>query len=173
MAAPRPLRSGLLVWSVIIALGVGFGGIVLAGGDDRSAAESILVSVEADPATKDVTAEPVKRAREALERGRRMRAAGDEKHAKLADGLAYEWARVAQDLQKTVLTERRARDLAARSADAGTQVDRERTQLEQRLAENGRLAAEAARLDDAGVTRETRDAGARPAAPTLKDGGAP
>jgi hypothetical protein len=50
-------------------------------------------------------------------------------------------------------------------------VDRERTQLEQRLAENGRLAAEAARLDDAGATR---DAGGRSApAAALKDGGAP
>ena len=173
MAAPRTVRSGrLTVWAALVALLVCVGavaGVVLAGGDDRAAAEAILAQVEKDPDTKDVTAEPVRRSRDALERGRRMRAAGDEKHAKLADGLAVEWARVAQDLQKTVQIERRARDLAAKSADAGTQVDRERTQLEQRLAENGRLAAEAARLEDAGVTR---DAGA-PKSTALKDGGAP
>jgi hypothetical protein len=172
MAAPRPFRAGLarlVAAGVLLVVGVVFG-LALAGGDDRSSAESILATVEKDEATKDVTAEPVKRAREALERGRRMRAAGDEKHAKLADGLALEWARVAQDLAKTVATERRARDLAARSADAGTLVDRERTQLEQRLAENGRLAAEAARYDDAGAPRAA-DAG-KPAA-SLKDGGAP
>ncbi len=158
----------MAVLLVLLPFGLALG-VASAGGDDRSAAESILASVEKDESTKDVTAEPVKRSREALERGRRMRAAGDEKHAKLADGLALEWARVAQDLAKTVTTERRARDLAARSADAGTMVDRERTQLEQRLAENGRLAAEAARLDDAGAPRT--DGGAKAAA--LKDGGAP
>ncbi|CAN5367310.1 hypothetical protein BH09MYX1_BH09MYX1_53580 [soil metagenome] len=152
---------------LVAFLGI-FSGFVLASADDRGAAEAILTSVEKDPDTKGVTAEPVRRSRDALERGRRMRSAGDETHAKLADGLALEWARVAQDLQKTVQTERRARDLAARSADAGTQVDRERTQLEQRLAENGLLAAEATRLDDAGAARD-----AAPQATAMKDGGAP
>lgn len=160
----RPLLGAL-------ALGLFASGMVLASGDDRSAAEATLTAVEASSATRDVTAEPVKRAREALERGRRMRAAGDEKHAKLADGLALEWARVAQDLQKTVLAERRARELAAKSADAGAEVDRARTELEQRLAENGRLAGEVGRLEDAGPA--PRDAGTRPTATALKDGGAP
>lgn len=179
MAAPRTVRSGrLTVWAVLAALLVALlvfvgAGVVLASGDDRAAAEAILVQVEKDPDTKDVTADPVRRSREALERGRRMRAAGDEKHAKLADGLALEWARVAQDLQKTVQTERRTRDLAAKSADAGTQVDRERTQLEQRLAENGRLAAEAARLDDAGAPRDAGTPKATAPSASLRDGGAP
>lgn len=171
MAAPRPLPGRLWVWAALVAMLVGLlASVVFAAGDDRGAAEAILAQVEKDPDTKEVTAEPVRRSRDALERGRRMRAAGDEKHAKLADGLALEWARVAQDLQKTVQTERRTRDLAARSADAGTQVDRERTQLEQRLAENGRLAAEAARLEDAGTPR---DASAPPKSTALKDGGGP
>lgn len=154
-------------------------GVAFAGENDRAAAETTLASVESDKAVTDVTADAVKKSREALERGRRMRAAGDEKHAKLADGLALDWARVAQELARTAQAERHTRDVSLAAADAGSRAERERTLLEQQLAENGRLAAEAARLEaDAGATKAAGGntprgtSGGAPPAPKSKDGGA-
>jgi hypothetical protein len=164
------LGAGLLVTTLLL-------GVAFAGESDRAAAEATLSSVEKDPAVADVTADAVKKSRDALERGRRMRAAGDEKHAKLADGLALEWALVAQELARTAQAERRTRDVSAAAADAGARADRERTLLEQRLAENGRLSAEAARLEADAGARATKDApratGADAPPPASKDAGAP
>jgi len=160
-------------------------GVAFAGESDRAAAETTLASVEKDPTVTDVTADAVKKSRDALERARRMRAAGDEKHAKLADALALEWALVAQELARTAQAERHTRDVSAAAADAGARADRERTLLEQRLAENGRLSAEALRLEaDAGTRGGAKDdtrakavdapppARADAGAPKAKDGGA-
>lgn len=153
-------------------------GVAFAGESDRASAEATLASVEKDPAVTDVTADAVKKSRDALERGRRMRAAGDEKHAKLADALGLEWALVAQELARTAQAERHTRDVSAAAADAGARADRERTLLEQRLAENGRLSAEAARLEaDAGARGATKDAPRATAVdappPARQDAGAP
>lgn len=164
---------GAVALAMTLLLGVAF-----AGESDRAAAETTLASVEKDPTTTELIADAVKKSRDALERGRRMRAAGDEKHAKLADGLALEWALVAQELARTAQAERHVRDVSMAGADAGARADRERTLLEQRLAENGRLSAEAARLEaDAGARSATKDAPRATAAdappPPSRDAGAP
>ena len=122
--------------------------------DDRSTAEQALVTLESDAHTKQLCAEPIKNGRFALERAHRMRVAGDDKHARLAEGLALAWARVGEELVRADAIETRAAEAAAVAADAGTHVDRERALLEQQLAENGRLQAELAKA-------ENRDGGAR------------
>jgi len=178
--AMKPFRRLELVGAAALAMTLLLG-VAFAGESDRAAAETTLASVEKDAAslgTADVIADAVKKSRDALERGRRMRAAGDEKHAKLADGLALEWALVAQELARTAQAERHTRDVSAAAADAGSRADRERTLLEQRLAENGRLSAEAARLEaDAGARSATKDppraTGADAPPPPPRDAGAP
>ena len=54
-----------------------------------------------------VTAEPVKSAKRALERAHGARAAGDEPHARMLDGLALEWAEAARDLDRAAAAEAR------------------------------------------------------------------
>ncbi len=132
------------------------GGVVLAapGSDDRGSAESAIAELERNPHTKELCADPIAKSRFALERAHRMRIAGDDKHARLAEGLAFEWARVAQELARADAVETRAADARTIAADAGAQVERERAMLEQQLAENGRLQAELAKA-------ETRDGGTR------------
>jgi len=127
------------------------------GTDDRASAEATIADLEKNPHTKELCADPISKSRLALERARRMRVAGDDKHARLADGLAAEWARVARELARADEIETRAAAAREIAADAGAQVERERAMLEQQLAENGRLQAELAKIESA------RDAG--PAAP--------
>jgi hypothetical protein len=123
-------------------------------GDDRALAEQGIADVEKDPHQKELCADPIAKAKSAQERAKRMRAAGDETHARLVDGLALEWARVAVELARADALETRAHDARALASDAGAHVERERATLEQQLAENGRLQAELAKL-------ESKDGGAK------------
>jgi len=160
-----------------------------ATGDDRTSAVAILDVLEHDAAHKTVTAEPVALARAALERATRMRTAGDEKHARLSDGLALEWALTARDLARAGDVEQQARSARVDALDAGARAERERALLEEGIARTGRLRAEleAAEREQkdapartstlgAGATVRTNTAAARPrrAAPAAggTDGGA-
>jgi hypothetical protein len=154
-------------WIAVLVLGaLALGTIVaFAAGDDRSAAESAIADLEKDPKTKALTADAVKQARAALERARRMRDAGDDRHAHLAEGLALEWARVGQTLVRATEAEDKAKVARQAALDAGARVDRERAMVEQQLAENGRLQGELASLQgskDGGASKPAsgpRDAG--------------
>jgi hypothetical protein len=130
---------------VVLTLGaalVGSAGLALAGPEDRSVAVSILTKLDADAAHKSLTVDASTRARAALERATRMRAAGDEPHARLADGLAREWAELARDLVATADLEKKAADARRGATDAGAHAERERALLEEGIAQNGRLRAQ-------------------------------
>jgi hypothetical protein len=129
---------------LIVALAcLGVAALVLAAGsDDRAATDAALVELEGNPHTKELCADPIAKSRQALERGRRMRAAGDDRHARLAERVAREWVRVAQELAHADEIESRAAAARSVANDAGAHVERERATLEQQLAENGRLQAE-------------------------------
>ena len=114
---------------------------LVARADERASVESTLVEIERDAAHKAVTAELVAHAREALERATRLRTAGDETHAKLADGLAREHAEAARDLARAIDAEEKAANARRAAIDAGAQVERERALLEEGIAQNGRLRA--------------------------------
>ena len=142
-----------------------------ARGDERAATEALLQEAEREPGRKIATAEVVAHAREALERATRFRSAGDETHAKLADGLARELAETARDLAKTVDAEKQAEGARRDAIDAGAHSERERALLEEGISRNGRLRAE---LEEAERTRKeapmkTNAAGAAAGA----DAGAP
>jgi hypothetical protein len=173
---------------VRVALGlaaVAFAGAVFAAGiargDDRATATAILNDLAGDTVHKDATAAIVQRGRDALERATRMRASGDEAHARLADGLALEEAQTGQDLVRALDAERTADEARRAATDAGTVGDRERALLEEGIARTGRLRKE---LDELGKgadatgpkdkARRGADAGsgAPPArAPAKADGG--
>ena len=145
------MRRGLFV--LLLALAV-CALSVWASADDRSAAEQGVAELEKDAHQKELCADPIAKAKAALERGTRMRAGGDDRHAKLADGLALDWTRVAQELARADALETRAQNSRTLATDAGARVERERATLEQQLAENGRLQAELAKI-------ENKDGGAK------------
>lgn len=118
--------------------------------NDRAAAESAIAAIEANPRAKAVSEEPVRKAKDALERARRMRAAGDDAHARLAEAVAYEWTRAAQESVRAADAEAVAASAKLAAIDAGAATERERALLEQQIAENGRMQAELRALEDAG-----------------------
>lgn len=146
-------------------------GLALAGPEDRSVAESILVKLDADAAHKSLTADPSARARAALERGTRTRASGDEPHARLADSLAREWAELGRDLVATADLEKKADDARRGATDAGAHAERERALLEEGIAQNGRLRAQLEAVEREHEPEKTAkvgaslDAGAAPLPP--------
>jgi hypothetical protein len=71
-----------------------------------------------------------------------MRAAGDDAHGRLADGLAREQAEAARDLVRAVDAEKKASNARQGAMDAGAQLEREQALLEETIARTGRLRAE-------------------------------
>jgi hypothetical protein len=96
-----------------------------------------------DPAAPSpVTAEAVRRVAEATEQATRFRAAGDEGHAKAADGLAREWSETARDLALAAAAEKLAEERKRLSMKAQAQLERTRALVEEGIARLGRLRAE-------------------------------
>ncbi len=167
-----------LSWSArIVATAVLLGAFALATRARGADASKGIEELEQDKAHQVLVAEPLAKAKAALERARRFRAAGDEPRAKAADALATTWVEAARETVKAQETEAHAEAEVARVADAGRLVERERALVEEAMMQNGRLRAQ---LD--GLEREAKgeparaaaltDAGARPLASGV-DAGAP
>jgi hypothetical protein len=127
-----------LVWLVALAVAAE----APAWADDHVDAAALVAQLEQDGAHKSVTADAAAKARDALERAQRMRAAGDEAHAKAADGLALEWAQTGRDLAKAVDAEQAAAELRRKAVEAQAKLERSRALVEEALASVGRLQAE-------------------------------
>ncbi len=140
---------------------------IAAGTDDAAAAAAIIQELDADTAHKALLADTLAKAKEALERGHRMRVAGDGAHGKLADAVALEWAETARDLVRAADLEKAAAVSRAGALDAGARVEREQAAVEESIARVGRLRAEleAAERDakrDKRVATEPLDGGVMP-----------
>jgi hypothetical protein len=143
-STPMRLPLGLPLLALVSSTAVS------ARADDRSETMAILASLDvksADPSAKQAT--------ESLERGTRMRNAGDEAHARLAEGLALECASAARDRARTVAEEKEARTSQLAAIDTAAHVERERSLLEAAIARGGRLRAELAALM-AGATKDAK-----------------
>ena len=168
---------------VTLALGLGLGVAAAAQPDDRAATEALLREVEGS-GKKDVASEMVARSRAALDRASKLRGAGDEPHAKLADGLARTWAEAARDVVRAVDVEEKAQTARRSATDAGVVAERERALLEEGIAQSGRVRAQLDSVEREAKEQPARtssaansdvDGGAgkpRPKMPVAKDGGA-
>ncbi len=162
-------------WMTAVAAGFACTGAVaaatMAWGDDRATTASTLDALDHDAVHKEAIAANVKRAKDAVERATRLRAAGDEAHARLADGLAREEAEGAEDLARAIDAEKAANDARRAATDAGVTGDRERALLEEGIARNGRLKAELAEIARPHVETKTSAEAKAPRAAAV-DGGA-
>jgi colicin import membrane protein len=131
------------------------------GNDDHATAEAIVKQIAADKVRAAVSAEPLARARTALERATRLRSAGDEAHAKAADGLAREWAEDARDVARAAEAEAAAAEVRRKAVSAQEQLERTRALVEEAIAHIGRLQAE---LDQAERSTQKASGGSAPAA---------
>jgi hypothetical protein len=145
------------------------------GPDDRTVAEALVSQLEHDTAHGPLMADPLSRARAALERATRFRAASDEGHARIADGLAREWAETARDLGATADEEARAADARRKAREAQALLERTRALVEEGIARLGRLRAAIATTErtraDGRTAVEVHDGDPKAARPS-KAGGA-
>jgi colicin import membrane protein len=144
----------LVVAGIVFAGALGSAGAAAQPADEHGAATAIVQGFEGDAKHAAVVADAVRAAKDALERATRLRVAGDEAHAKAADGLAYEWAEMARDTAKAADAEAAAADLRKKALEAQAQLERSRSLVEEAIASIGRLQAE---LDQA----TSKDAGTR------------
>jgi hypothetical protein len=163
-------------WSAGAALGCLLTVVVvaLAAPGDRTAAQAVLDEISREPEYHGVVADFLERAQDALERGARMRAAGDEAHALEADALARQWAETGRELLRAAKAEARANDLRKKALETQAQVAKTREIVEDVIARTGRLRAqvEAAR-QDGGAPRVAVEVHAGERAPAARPGGAP
>jgi len=139
---------------------------------DHAAAEALVLQVEHDTAHAAATADARASARDALERATRMRAAGDETHARAADGLALEWAQTARDVARAAEAEARAAELRHKALEAQAQLERARAQVEEGIAHVGRLQAQLQDAEQAGKVDRVAVEAHEGDAPARKKGGA-
>jgi hypothetical protein len=137
-----------------------------AGADDRGVAESVLHDVEASP-KKAAVAEMTARSHAALDRASKLRASGDEPHARIAESAARTWAEAARDVLRAVDVEEKAAAARIGATDAGAVADRERALLEEGVAQSGRLRAQLEAAE-----RDSKEQPARTSAQADKDAGA-
>lgn len=168
------VRARLAALATVVLVG-GLAWAAMAADGEREAATRLLAQVEASP-HKAAASELTARAKDATARAEKLRSAGDESHAKLADGLAKRWAEAALDVVKAVEAEERARTTRLAAADAGAAAERERALLEEGVAQKGRLRAQLDALEHgeraARTSAAAGDAGAAPVKGD-PDGGAP
>jgi hypothetical protein len=121
------------------------------GNDDHEVAEAITNQLERE-GHANVAREAFANARAALERATRLRSAGDEAHAKAADGLAREWAEDARDAARAADAEAAAAQVRRKAVDAQAQLERTRALVEEAIARVGRLKAELDNIERSGAT---------------------
>lgn len=113
-------------------------------------AERIVRELEGrkrDPVAWRVVAEPIDKARRALERAHGARTSGDAAHGQLLERLALEWAQTAQALERAAAAEKDAAAKAAKAREAAVKTERARALLEETQARRGRVAAELAKAE--------------------------
>lgn len=153
----RSIVSRVVAAALVGALGLGVA--AAASPDDRETTEAVLRDVEASP-SKKIAKEMVDRSRAALARAATLRAAGDEPHARLADGLAKTWAEAARDVIRAVELEQKAHAARLSATDAGAVAERERALLEEGIAQTGRLRAQLEAVEREGTQKPARTSAA-------------
>jgi hypothetical protein len=132
-----------------IALGIGLGGFTWTamanrGPDDRTVATQVLAqyAASASPASSHALAE----ANRALQRAEQARAAGDVTHAKHLEGLAREWAEMAQDVTRATSAEGRADQKQRAAASATLNIRKTQALIETLVARRARAQGELQQL---------------------------
>ncbi|MEB2312140.1 MAG: hypothetical protein OZ921_18360 [Sorangiineae bacterium] len=149
--------SGLLA-AAGLTVGVAVG-VARGAGDPRAEAEAAVKRLETDAATAKLAAEPLGKARHALDRARSARAAGDRLHGGQLEALALEWAGTASDLARAAAAEKQADEVERRAAEAERRATRARTLLEEALARRGRAEVRLRALEaDGGAPAATSSA---------------
>jgi chromosome segregation ATPase len=117
----------------------------VAGAEAPSDPAARVAEIAAQPDAK-VVAEPLESARDAAQRARGAREAGDEPHAHMIDEIARLWTRVAEHILRASRLEAEAKEIAREAQRVERQVERARALLTETQSRHGQAMAELERL---------------------------
>jgi len=132
---------------------------------DRAAASAAIAALQANESHRRIAADPLARARHALERADGARSAGDHEHGALLEALAREWAEGSGDLLRTTAAETEANEQHRRASEAESKARRAHTLIEETVARRARAAETLKAMEGAGVPLPPSGASAKPKAP--------
>ncbi|MFO0680338.1 MAG: hypothetical protein U0169_27690 [Polyangiaceae bacterium] len=147
-----PGRVVLVVATLAVAATTSFafvGPAAVAAGpeSDATVTSGILAELAADPAKARLADDAIARSKTATADAARLRAKGDEAHAKMAEGVAREWAELGRELVEVAALEEKANRTQEAARDAGARVERERALVEEGIARTGRLRTQLESLE--------------------------
>ncbi|RYE92373.1 MAG: hypothetical protein EOO75_06865 [Myxococcales bacterium] len=129
---------------------------------DADRAQATVTELTASPRAA-VIARELDRARDALQRARGARGAGDALHGAQLEALARAWSDAARDVLAAATAEEQAHKAQTQLADARAQIDKERALIEETIARQGRARVE--------LQRAEAEAAARPPLPPPRSAG--
>jgi hypothetical protein len=131
-------------------------------------AAKALGQLEANDGAKRVASEALARARAALQRAERMRAAGDEPHARLNDAVAAAFVDAAVALVAARTAQDASTDVQTKLLAAKARLERERALAEEAMMRKGQLEAQLEQTMQAKSPPPATKAEAAPKAPPAK-----
>lgn len=134
-----------------IVLGIGFAGFTWnamanRGPDDRTVATQVLAQYAASASAVPASSHALAEAKLALQRAEQARAAGDLTHARHLEGLAREWAEMAQDVTRATSAEGRADQKQRAAASATLNIRKTQALIETLVARRARAQGELQQL---------------------------
>lgn len=105
----------------------------------------------------------LKKAQDAQDRARDMRASGDARHAQLLEKLAQIWTEAARELLAAIEAETKAQVAQKKALELREQIENERSLLEENIARRSRAQVELKKVQE--------EVAARPPAPPPKEKG--
>jgi len=134
-----------------IVLGIGLAGFTWTamanrGPDDRTVATQVLAQYAASASAAPATSHALAEAHRALQRAEQARASGDVTHANHLEGLAREWAEMAQDISRATTSEGQADKKQRAAASATLNIRKTQALIETLVARRARAEGELQQL---------------------------
>lgn len=162
----RPRALAPRLW-LALALSCSLAYADTSGNAGRQAKE-LVDSIASVAANRKLAAEPLDKAKDALERSQNARDSQDTAHADLLEQLALEWAETARDLTRAVELEQKASDVQEKAAKVEAKTVRALAIVEAAVARRGRAGEKLEALEQGSTPSDTSEASGNPAGTSPK-----
>lgn len=133
----------------IAALGFGARPAMAREHSDRVVAEQLVMELsQLSEEDRPAVSGPMAQAEKALARAADARGGGDDRAGELLEGLAREWAEMAQNTWRAAEAEAAANARKAKAAKVATRADRARALLEEAIIRRGRREAKLRQMNE-------------------------
>ncbi len=142
----QPRQRSLAAFVLLFGMaGFTYSAMANRGPDDRRMATQILAQQAVSGSAAPIN-NAIGRAQNALRRADEAHRAGDARHALRLEGLAREWAEMAQDINRATRAERHADNVQRAAASASVNIRKTQALLETLIAQRARAQGELQQL---------------------------